>query len=317
MDAMVEFQNDILMHLVNDGMETDNVNMVKSALDMFMCKYVISQQETSLVKYNNDNFKYLSYYLSTKNLEGKSQKTIERYEYILKNLLYDFHDIEIKDFNTFHLRQHLERVKIGKMGKQLSGTTMDGIRRIICAFFSWLLKEELINKNPSLKLAKIKNDTQPEPSLTNRQIETILVNTKNVRDRAICQFMYDTACRVGEIVKVEMDDINLNDNSCTIHGKGNKDRVVYFTDRSNVYIKEYLITRKSKSNMLFIGKRKKIGLKESGIREMFKSIGLNSNIQNIHPHRYRVARITYLTKRGMNLNNVSRFVGHTNVNTTV
>ncbi len=317
MDVKMEFQNDILMYLMSNDMNIEDVNKVKSALDMFMCKYEISHQTTALVKYNNDNFKYLEYYLSTKKIEGKSQKTIDRYEYILKNFLCDFQDIEIKDIDIFRLRQYLERVKIGKMGHQLSGTSMDGIRRIICSFFNWLEMEELIVKNPTCKLARIKKDTQPEPSLTTKQIETILINADNARDRAICQLLYDTACRVGELINIKISDINLTENTCLVHGKGNKDRVVYFTDRASLYIKEYLNSRTDNNKMLFISKRGNKILKDGGIRAMLDKLGNKSKVTDMHPHRYRVARVTTLTKRGMNLNSVSKFVGHNDVNTTV
>lgn len=67
-----------------------------------------------------------------------------------------------------------------------------------------------------------------------------------------------TACRISEITKLNIYDINFDDKSIKITGKGNKQRIVYFSTRAKMYLEEYLKTRKGESNKLFLSDKKNI-----------------------------------------------------------
>ena len=166
------------------------------------------------------------------------------------------------------------------------------------------------------KIAKIKNDTQPERELYGYELELLRQNCKNVKERALLEFIYSTACRVSEVVNIKLCDIDFENRSCLVHGKGNKDRIVYFDDKAYVYLKEYLVSRKDDCDCLFKSCRRNASITRDGIETLFKEMGDRAGVSHVHPHRFRVTRVTDLINHGMAIQNVQQFVGHENIETT-
>ena len=75
-------------------------------------------------------------------------------------------------------------------------------------------------------------------------------------ENALFEFMYSTDCRIGEVVKLDRDDINFRTNSVIVHGKGDKEREVYFNTRCSIWLKRYLDEREYEDPCLFITDRK-------------------------------------------------------------
>jgi len=322
-----EFRNEILLYLSRADVENEYINIMMSALDESLINYDINKSKYEIVPFNQNNFKYLELFLVTKNIEGKSEKTIERYKYILNQFLCYFQEIQLSEISVYHIREYLDYLKYNPKrnnAKHMSNTSLDGIRRIINNFFMWLFNEGLLKENPCKKLSCIKSDTKEEDSLTVEEFELLILNCKNPRDRVMIQFALDTACRVNELSDIKIRDINFNNNTCNIiNGKGNKKRKVYFTERSVVYLNEYFSFIKKKFNIeltlndnLFISFLTKNGLSDDGIRGMMNRIGERCNVK-IHPHRLRVTCITSLLNKGMPLQKVSNIAGHTDPSTTM
>lgn len=146
--------------------------------------------------------------------------------------------------------------------------------------------------------------------------EKTMINCKSTRDKAIISFMYETEARVSEVAGVQLSDIDFNEHTVLLHGKGGKDRISMFTDKSAMYLEEYLTNRDLSVNALFESKNKGSALSAAGIRSMIHDVGVRSGITRLHPHRFRVSRITHLVDRGMPLQDVQELAGHTSINTT-
>ena len=121
---------------------------------------------------------------------------------------------------------------------------------------------------------------------------------------------------MSEVAGVKLSDIDFNERTVLIHGKGGKDRISLFTDKSAMYLEEYLTHRDLTIGALFESKQKGHALSAAGIRTMVHGVGERAGIERLHPHRFRVSRITHLVDRGMPLQDVQELAGHTSINTT-
>ena len=292
----------------------EQLHYLQGTLSIVFHDYEITQKKNEIIKYDDfDRFLIEQYYASLK-VEGKSDKTIERYLSQIR-LMREYIDKPIKYITTEDLKYYLASYQ---HNRGISNTTLDGMRKCICAFFSWAEFSDYIPKSPARRLKGIKHDTVKEPALSSGEIEKAMINCKNERDKAIVSFTYETAARVSEVANIQISDIDFKENKVLLHGKGNKDRVSFFTDKSALYLEEYLKTRdiSSDSEMLFHSISGKAPLSSAGIQTMVRKLGEASGIEYLHPHRFRVSRITHLVNRGMPIQDVQELAGHTDINTT-
>lgn len=303
------------------SLNANDIEIIKAIITDNLEKYDIRNKvntsTTDMICNGYDNNYLLNIFLSTKRVEGKSEKTIKRYYGIINNMLIFLNNKPISTISTNDIRYFLSNY-CGIPGKTNSKTTIDGMRRIVSSFFNWLEIEDYIEKSPTRKLTKIKNDTELETPYTSGEIESMMINATHIRDKAIIQFLYSTACRVSELCTVKINDINMNDKTVLLHGKGNKDRLVPLDDKTIFYINKYMTFRQSHniySDYLFVSKNSPYkNLSSNSIRRIIKQCG--KTISHPHPHRFRVTRITVLLKRGMKIEDVQVIAGHNFIQTT-
>lgn len=210
------------------------------------------------------------------------------------------------------------RVHIAKMGleRKVSKITQDNTLRILKSFFSWLLAEEVIEKNPTLRIKKIKADKRQKKAFSEIEIEQLRTAAKNKREKAIIDFMMSTGCRIGEIVGLNRKDIH-ND-ECIVFGKGAKERTVYLNAKAIVSLNEYLKERVDTNEALFVSEKKPYNrLNKGGIEIAVHKLGERTNIKNVHPHRFRRTAATMAAKRGMPIERIKEMLGHARVETTL
>ena len=148
-----------------------------------------------------------------------------------------FENKSVKEITTNDLRYYLA---LYQEQRKVSGTRLDAMRRVFSAFFNWLEAEDYIYKSPAIRVARIKKDTKKERELYESEIELLAEACTNIRDRALIEFMYATAARVSEVAAVNISDIDFENRSVLLHGKGVKDRISYFTDKALLFLKKYL-----------------------------------------------------------------------------
>ncbi len=272
----------------------------------------IIYRNKNLIKLNNKEL--LNRFLSAKKIEGCSKKTIDYYKKTIRKMLISI-DKRIEDIETEDLRNYLSEYK---ENNNLSKTTIDNVRRILSSFFSWLEDEDYILKNPVKRIHRIKKGRVVKDILSDENIEKLCDNCDNIRDLAILELLISTGIRVGELVRLNIADINFNERECIVFGKGESERIVYFDARCKIHLQEYLSTRVDDNPALFVQFRKphnRLGI--NGVEIRLKKIGEKSRIKDVHPHKFRRTLATKAIDKGMPIEQVQRLLGHIQIDTTM
>lgn len=257
---------------------------------------------------------YISMFLSAKKLEGCSLKTIEYYERTLRKLETAI-AVPLYSASTDELRHYLTRYESDRGSSKV---TIDNIRRIISSFFSWLEDEDYIVKSPARRIKHVKAPKKIKGIFSDEDLEMMRESCANMRDLAIIDMLASTGMRVGELIGLNIEDINLEERECLVTGKGGKQRLVYFDARAKVHLSNYLKTRNDDHGPLFVplsgsARRITIGSVELRLRQIGKSL----DIQHVHPHKFRRTLATNAIDKGMPIEQVQRLLGHEKIDTTM
>lgn len=312
-------QNDIILKITNDMKDnlTDyQLNKLKESLIINFkdVEFIIKTDETKKLEELEENKKLIDLFLSSKKIEGCSNRTIKYYEEIINKFIHEF-DKSIKNIDTDNIRQYLSKYK---ELSNCSSITIDNLRRVLSSFFSWLEDEDYIIKSPVRRIHKIKTATIVKETLTDENIEKLRDECENIRDLCLIELLISTGMRVGEIVNLNINDINFEERSCIVLGKGNKQREVYFDAKTKLHLQNYLSKRNDTNKALFVSMRKPYQrLSISGIELIVRNIGLNSKINNVHPHKFRRTLATMAIDKGMPVEQVQKLLGHVKIETTM
>lgn len=281
------------------------IDTLSSQLDGFSVESVTFQGS------DLDSSNLLQAFLDAKLLEGRSPGTMERYRYVIGKLLASI-DVPIRSITVFHLRSYLMKQKAS--GK--TDSTLESMRSIYSTFFGWLFKESLIKENPAANLSPIKCPKKVRLPYSAVDLEKIKEACDCHRDRAIVEFLFSTGCRISEMCQLNRKDVNLVTKECTVLGKGNKERTVFINDVTVMLLERYFKSRMDDEEALFVGKGA-IRLEPGGVRAILKRIEKRSQVENIHPHRFRRTLATELIDHGMPIQEVASILGHEKLDTTM
>lgn len=256
---------------------------------------------------------YVKAWIDALQLQGRSEKTLERYSYIVKRFMSTI-ETDTKEITIHHVRNYLAKEK----ERGLSDNTLEGIRQIFSAFFGWLYKEGLILKNPIVNLGAIKVPKKILKPYSDSDIELLKQNSTRIRDQAIVTFLLATACRISEVTQLNKDDVDFVKMECKVSGKGSKERKVYLDEVACMFLKEYLKDRTDNNTALFVSIKKPYDrLAPGGIRNMLKKLGIEADVDHVHPHKFRRTTATNLLKHGMPIHEVAAILGHDKIDTTM
>ena len=257
----------------------------------------------------------LQCYLSALSVECRSQKTIDRYAYIIGRMM-EFVKVPTRKITVYHLRSYMAAEK----DRGISDQTLKGYREIFTAYFNWLQRENLIERNPTANLGTVKCEKKEMKTYTKIELEKLNTTTvreeDGTRNRAIINFLDSTGCRVSEMTQLNREDVKLDALECVVHGKGKKERVVYLSEVAGMLIRQYLDERKDDDPALFIGRRG-ARLKPGGVRAMLNRIAGAAGIEHVHPHKFRRTLATELSRHGMPIQEVAAILGHEKIDTTM
>lgn len=256
----------------------------------------------------------MNMFLSAKDIEGCSQRTIKYYKDIILKLIDDIQK-PIKQITTDDIRLYLSHYK---ENSNCNSVTMDNIRRVFSSFFSWLEDENYILKSPVRRIHRVKTASVVKETLSDENIEKLRDGCSHVRELAIIELLISTGMRIGELVNLNIEDINFEDRSCIVLGKGNKQREVYFDARTKIHLQQYLNLRKDNEEALFISKIKPYHrITISAVESIIRNMGKNLNIKKVHPHKFRRTMATMAIDKGMPIEQVQKLLGHTKIDTTM
>ncbi len=244
-------------------------------------------------------------------IQNRSEKTVERYQYIVGRLLKDL-AVPIRNITVYHLRSWLAKEKT----RGIADSTLEGQRQIFSSFFGWLWREGLVESNPVANLGAIKVPKKVREPCAAVDIEKLKAACASPRNMAILTFLLATGCRISEVTGLNRDDINFAATEVVVLGKGAKERTVFFDDVTSMHLKKYLATRTDENPALFIGKRKE-RLQPGGVRTMLNTLAKAAGVDHIHPHKFRRTLATMLIAHGMPIQEVAAILGHDKLDTTM
>lgn len=270
--------------------------------------------ENEAVKTDIANDEFLKMFLAAKRIEGCSDRTISYYQTTIKHLLSKTEN-SVRKITTEEMREYLSNYQ---KRNSCSNVTIDNVRRNISSFFSWLEEEDYILKSPMRRIHKIKTKTVVKSTISDEGIELLRDNCKEKRDLAIIDLLYSTGIRVGELVNLNIEDIDLEGRECVVYGKGDKERRVYFDAKAKVHLKEYIETRIDDNEALFVTlDAPHDRLKISGVEIRLRKLGRELNLERIHPHKFRRSMATRAIDKGMPIEQVQKILGHSQIDTTM
>lgn len=260
------------------------------------------------------NYSYLSMFLNAKKIEGCSDRTLAYYETTIAKLLGSFSE-PIRKITTDEIRGYLANYQeINNCSK----VTVDNVRRNISSFFTWLEEEDYIIKSPMRRIHKIKTVKMVKEIISDEEIEKLRDSCDNLRDLAIIDLLYSTGIRIGELVRLNIDDINFEERECIVLGKGDKERKVYFDAKTKIHLQGYINNRSDNNRALFVTLDAPFDrLKISGVEIRLRSLGRELGISKIHPHKFRRTMATRAIDKGMPIEQVQRLLGHSQIDTTM
>lgn len=261
-----------------------------------------------------DNDALLQRFLDAKALEGCSVRTLRYYAFTLNGFTSSLGK-PLQSVTTEDVRDYLALCrKRGNAGN----VTIDNIRRIISSMFSWLEAEEYVYKNPVRRIKKIRSTKTVKPVISDEALEAIRDGCANRRDRAIVDLLSSTGMRVGELVRLKRADIDFERRECIVHGKGDKERKVYFDARTKIHLHEYLLERRDSNEALFVSLTAPYrALEISGVETRIRELGLKTVQERLHPHKFRRTLATRAIDKGMPIEQVQLLLGHSKIETTL
>ena len=308
-EIITEIEQSLLNYLDNAQMEVLHATLVRCLGNVDI---VNLKQTSGISQYSN--IELIDKFISAKEIEGCSKRTTKYYESTLLKMNSKL-DKEITHMTTDDLRTYLtDYQKINNCSK----ASVDNIRRNLSSFFSWLEEENYILKSPMKRIHKIKTDKVIKETYSDETLELLRDNCNNLRDLAIIDILASTGMRVGELVKLNINDIDFEKRDCVVFGKGNKERPVYFDARTKIHLKNYLNSRTDGNPALFVSLDAPYDrLKISGVEIRLRQLGRRLGIQKVHPHKFRRTVATKAIDKGMPIEQVQSLLGHSQIDTTM
>lgn len=283
-------------------------NLVVKALE----GYELTERCTDLALRDDTNEKLIRRFRACMMVDGKSDKTAYQYVRTIRKLS-DMIGRPFTEMGAYDVRYFLAM----EQERGMSQRTLENTRANISAFFQWMTEDEIIPKNPVTKIRPIKFPSEVKKAFSEVELDALRSACKTIKERALIEFLVSTGVRVSELASMKIEDINLDTLAVhVIHGKGAKERMTYTTAVAAKHLISYLKNRNEENPALFCNKNHE-PIEPGGIRFILNTIAQRAGVENVHPHRFRRTFATNLSRRGMELQEIQKLLGHSDINTTL
>lgn len=308
----------------------------KAIVSGVLADYEITRKEKALVIYNQGETEYLiKRFIVAKKVKGCTDRTCKLY---FGNLTRMYRDIGKSPTQCDHT--DIQACVARLIVKGTSKAYQQNIIRTFSSFYGWMFREELIGKNPMLKIDPIKTNPKHKDAFTDMEVEQIRMACRTSREKALVEVLLSTGCRITEASHLTREDVR--EDAIRIIGKGEKERSVYLNAKAVLTIRAYLAERSDQNPYLFPAsvmsgqsfKQMPGDLKkpewyrarecvstdkpqdQSSLESIIRNIGKRAGVKNCHPHRFRRTCATLALRRGMNVVHVQQMLGHSDLSTT-
>ncbi|MFW5676321.1 MAG: tyrosine-type recombinase/integrase [Acetivibrio ethanolgignens] len=334
-----EIVEKVLFGLMRNGFPQEQLETVQNTLIITLINYTVTKETTELAVYEGDiNENMLKKFLISKRVGGRTDRTLQYYGNTLK-FFFKKMQKSCLEITSDDIRLYLA---VRETRDGVTKTTLNNELHVIRSFYAFMTAEEIIQRNPTLRIDKIKHSTKKENAFTEIEVEKIRNECINGREKALVELLFSTGCRIFEAASIKLSD--LKGTSVEILGKGSKYRTVYLNAKAQLAIQQYLEERNDDNPYLFakstldIGKGRHmrgvphdkqgewykfpdyVDAKEPAGRDnlgtCIRKIGKRAGVENTHPHRFRRTCATFALRRGMPIEQVSKMLGHESIETT-
>ena len=262
----------------------------------------------------SDLKKRISYYLGAKRIDGLSPRTLDNYKYTLEIFAQRVNK-SVSKITTDDIRGYI--TYLGET-RNLKETSLQTHINVLRAFFGWLLTEEKIKKNPMLKIRSLKLDKKnARQALSAEELERLRDACQGYREKALVEWLVSTGCRLSEAAQLVVEDLDFTERTVLVRGKGDKDRLVYFSIRARLMLQEYIKERKGGDGLFVSAKAPYQPLKPRAIQRIIHAISERAGLAGrVHPHLLRHTFATQALNAGMDVTVIQRLLGHEDIATT-
>ncbi|MGE7667166.1 site-specific tyrosine recombinase/integron integrase [Ureibacillus composti] len=262
---------------------------------------------------NEENKEVINEYLLSMKLANMSKATISQYKFFLEKFFKDRNEIysalQTKDFLEW-LNQHHGRLKEVTIKTRL---------RILSSFYQFCVEESYMEKN-LIKRRWYPRSPKPVPKYLEKSQKAKVIQQsekEELRERVIVEFLLSSGSRVGEIHTLNRADVDLENRTALVRGKGKKIREVHFSEKCALLLERYMESTEDEDHLaLFISERgTRLSIRR--IQEIVEHIGEMAGIESsLHPHRFRHTFATELLSKGADISFIADELGHKNLQTT-
>lgn len=312
--ATTRFVNSVLYDM-DPLLTSRQLTELNNVLQKVLKDYSISADGTLYddVDYHELNDRLLTQFIDDKRLAGLSEKTLTQYNDSIIRFL-DYVEKGVDSITVDDIREFFEYL-IEECGN--GKTTVDNYRRYFNSFYNYLVNNGLVYKNPLLKISRLKHTRKVKHAFTSRELIYMRENITTLRDKAIFELLLSSGMRIGELEQLNHKDLDMNNCSVIVHGKGDKEREVFFNELAKVSIERYLESRTDNNPALFVSNSKPYNrFGGSGIGRMLRNIGEAAGVEKVHAHRFRRHFATTLLKKGVHIEQIQKLLGHEEIDTT-
>ncbi len=331
---MSQITTDILVTNILNGMvgclDDKQYKQLKNVLYIQFHDVDVSNKSYEVsIPIQQDNDLILEYFENSLRVARKSDLTVMQYIRTAK-CLQAFIGKNFTDIDSWDIKKYIAYHQKTRHWKDSYASTQI---RYISALYNFMLKEDIIEKNPMIKVDSVKREEIIKKPFSRMEIESIRNTCCNTeREIAMVELLLSSGIRVDELIKLNWNDLDYSTLSFIVYGKGAKERTVLFNERASFYLQKYFKYRMKKEGRtaeemmqrpLLVRARRDTKTKDyeritdDGVRITLNKISELSGVEDIHPHKFRRTFATECYRKGMAVSEIQKLMGHNQIETTM
>lgn len=312
------FKDDISVIFDSFDYSKHQIDEVLNAITQVAYNYEITKKETKLQPYKREIPDSVKKFLVAKKVKGLSERTLYNYGIILK-IFFDTIQKADNEIDTEDIEYYLYWYQNIRSEKKITDRSLGKILDCLKSYFRWCYARKIIDFDPTAAVDPIKYEKKERIALTEEELEIVRRSCKDVRERAIVEFLYSTGCRSSELCGAKISDVDFDNKTATVFGKGKKQRTVFLSVRAVFLLKDYLATRTDTNDALFVSLRNPHGkIGKTGINYIMTNLAKRANLEkHLTCHVFRHTTATMMLRKGALIQDIKIVLGHENINTTM